>query len=87
MKVKTTIATMSILSALSFGSFAADSINTEQAMNLQPVGTISIGGTAGSPMDIHQQLSEKADQQGAKAYRVIEARNDNTWHATAELYK
>ncbi|ADU70861.1 peroxide/acid stress response protein YhcN [Pantoea sp. At-9b] len=87
MKVKTTIATLSILSALSFGAFAADSINADQAMNLQPAGTISVSGTAGSPMDIHQQLSEKADQQGAKAYRVIEARNDNTYHATAELYK
>lgn len=31
MNIKTTVATMSILSALSFGVFAADSINENQA--------------------------------------------------------
>ncbi|WP_215787094.1 peroxide/acid stress response protein YhcN [Pantoea dispersa] len=87
MNVKTTIATLSVLSALSFGAFAADSINAEQATNLQPVGTISVSGIGGSPMDIHQQLNAKAEAQGAKAYRVVEAYNDNSYHATAELYK
>ncbi|QDY43180.1 peroxide/acid stress response protein YhcN [Candidatus Pantoea soli] len=87
MNVKTTIATLSVLSALSFGAFAAESINAEQAANLQPAGTISVSGIGGSPMEIHQQLNAKAEQQGAKAYRVIEAYNDNSYHATAELYK
>ena len=87
MNVKTTIATLSVLSALSFGAFAADSINAEQAANLQPVGTISVSGIGGSPRDIHQQLNAKAEAQGAKAYRVVEAYNDNSYHATAELYK
>ncbi len=87
MNVKTTIATLSVLSALSFGAFAADSINAEQAANLQPVGTISVSGIGGSPMDIHQQLNAKAEAQGAKAYRVVEAYNDNSYHPTAELYK
>lgn len=87
MNVKTTIATLSVLSALSFGALAADSINAEQAANLQPVGTISVSGIGGSPMDIHQQLNAKAEAQGAKAYRVVEAYNDNSYHATAELYK
>ncbi len=44
MKVKTTIATMSILSALSFGVFAADSISENQATNLQPMVTLTING-------------------------------------------
>ncbi len=35
MNVKTTIATISILSALSFGVFAADSISDNQAANLK----------------------------------------------------
>lgn len=87
MNVKTTIAALSVLSALSFGAFAAESINAEQAANLQPAGTISVSGIGGSPMEIHQQLNAKAEQQGAKAYRVIEAYNDNSYHATAELYK
>lgn len=87
MKVKTTIATLSILSALSFGAFAAESVTAEQAKNLQSAGVISVSGVAGSPMDIHQALVQKADQQGASAYRVIEAYNNDHYHATAELYK
>ncbi len=87
MNIKATIATLGILSALSFGASAADSISADQATNLQPAGTISVSGVGGTPMDIHQQLNAKADAQGAKAYRVIEAYNDNTYHATAELYK
>ncbi|KOC91276.1 peroxide/acid stress response protein YhcN [Winslowiella iniecta] len=87
MNVKTTIATLGILSALSFGAFAAESVTAEQAQNLQSVGTISVSGIAGSPMDIHQALVEKADKQGASAYRVIEAYNNGNYHATAELYK
>ncbi len=87
MKVKTTIATMSILSALSFGVFAADSISGNQTENLQPMGTITVSGLNGAPSDIRQALSEKTDAMGAKAYKVIEAREENNWHATAEIYK
>lgn len=87
MNIKTITAAASLLSILSFGSFAAESINAEQAQNLQPVGTISVSGVAGAPMDIHQALQEKADRQGASAYRIIEARNNDTYHVTAELYK
>ena len=86
MNVKTTIATLSILSALSFGAVAAESIDAAQAQDLQAVGTISVSGVAGSPMDIKQKLSDKADQQGAKAYSVIEAYNNGNYHATAALY-
>jgi len=86
MNVKTTIATLSILSAVSFGAVAAESIDASQAQNLQAVGTISVSGVAGSPMDIKQKLSDKAAQQGAKAYRVIEAYNNGNYHATAALY-
>jgi len=87
MNIKTTIAAAGLLSALSFGAFAAESVNAEQAKNLQPVGTVSLSGVAGAPMDIHQALQEKADRQGASAYRIIEARNNDNWHVTAELYK
>lgn len=87
MNVKTTIATLSILSALSFGAVAAESVNAIQARDLQPAGTISVSGVGGSLMDIRQQLNEKAEQQGAKAYRVIEANTGDSYHATAELYK
>ncbi|CAI0947418.1 Protein of uncharacterised function (DUF1471) [Serratia proteamaculans] len=87
MKIKATIATMSILSMLSFGAFAAQSVDANQAAKMQAAGTITVSGVAGAPSDIRQALSEKADAKGATAYRVIEARNEGNFHATAEIYK
>ena len=87
MKVKTTIATLSILSALSFGVFAAQPVTQEQAATMQPTGMISVSGVAGAPSDIRQALSDKADEKGAKSYRVIEAHNEGAYHATAEIYQ
>lgn len=87
MNIKSTVATMSILSALSFGAFAAESINADQAQSRQSLGTVSVGAIASSPMDMRAQLDKKAQEQGASAYRVIEARTGSHWHATAELYK
>ncbi|WP_413502283.1 peroxide/acid stress response protein YhcN [Serratia proteamaculans] len=87
MKIKTTIATMSVLSMLSFGAFAAQSVDANQAAKMQAAGTITVSGVAGAPSDIRQALSEKADAKGATAYRVIEARNEGNFHATAEIYK
>lgn len=87
MKIKTTIATVSLLSVIAFGAQAAQLINGDQAQNMQPAGTVTISGTAGSPMDYRAQLSQKADEQGASAYKVIEARTGDSYHFTAELYK
>ncbi|CAI1100216.1 Multiple stress resistance protein BhsA precursor [Serratia grimesii] len=87
MKIKSTIATMSVLSMLSFGAFAAQSVDASQAEKMQAAGTITVSGVAGAPSDIRQALSEKADAKGATAYRVIEARNEGNFHATAEIYK
>lgn len=87
MKIKTTLTTLSILSVLSFGAFAADSINVDQAANRQAIGTVSVGAVASSPMDMHDMLNQKAQEQGASSYRIIEARTGDQWHATAELYK
>lgn len=87
MKIKTTVATLSVLSMLSFGAFAAQSVDATQAAKLQPAGVITVSGVAAAPSDIRQALSDKADAKGATAYRVIEARNDGSFHATAEIYK
>jgi hypothetical protein len=87
MKTITTIAAFTLFSALSFGASAANLVTNDQAQNLQPMGTISVSGVNGVPMDIRQQLSEKADSKGATSYRVIEAYNEGAYHATAELYK
>lgn len=59
MKIKTTVAALSILSVLSFGAFAADSINSEQAQGRQAIGTVSVGAVSSSPMDMHEMLNKK----------------------------
>jgi len=87
MKINTTIATLGVLSVLSFGAFAAQPVTETQTQNLHSVGVISVSGIDGTPSDIRQALSDKADQQGAKAFRVIEARNEGNYHATAEIYQ
>ncbi|CAI0943293.1 peroxide/acid stress response protein YhcN [Serratia ficaria] len=87
MNTKTTVAAMSLLSMLSFGAFAAQSVDVSQAEKLQPAGVITVSGVAAAPSDIRQALSDKADAKGATAYRVIEARNEGSFHATAEIYK
>ena len=87
MKIKTTVAAISILSVVSFGAFAADIINSEQAQGREAIGTVSVGAVASSPMDMHEMLNKKAEEKGATAYQITEARSGDTWHATAELYK
>ncbi|RJT40765.1 peroxide/acid stress response protein YhcN [Rahnella woolbedingensis] len=87
MKIITTIAALSLISAVSFGASAAQLVTHQQAENLQPMGTISVSGVVGVPTDIHQQLSDKADSKGAKSFRVIEAHNNGAYHATAEIYQ
>ncbi|MBD8164674.1 peroxide/acid stress response protein YhcN [Erwinia persicina] len=87
MNIKTIIAAFGVLSALSFGAFAAESVNAEQAKDLQSMGVISVSGVAGSPMDVREALNNKATEKGASAYRVIENYENGNWHATALLYK
>lgn len=87
MKIKTTLSVLGMLSVLSFGAAAADSISADQAANRQAMGTISVGAIGSSPMDIHDMLNQKAQAQGASAYHIIEARTGSHWHVTAELYK
>lgn len=63
MNMKTTIAALSLLSAVSFGASAAQLVTNDQVGNLQSVGTITVSGIDGAPSDIRQALSDKADQQ------------------------
>lgn len=59
MKIKSTVAALSVLSVLSFGAFAADSINVDQAQSRQAIGTVSVGAVGTSPMDMHEMLNKK----------------------------
>ncbi len=79
MKIKTTVAALSVLSVLSFGAFAADSIDAAQAQNREAIGTVSVSGVASSPMDMREMLNKKAEEKGATAYQITEARSGDTW--------
>ncbi|MFW0767900.1 DUF1471 family stress response protein YhcN-B [Trabulsiella odontotermitis] len=88
MKRAMIIASLGLASVLSFGASAAvHQVSADQARNLQPMGTISVSQIGSAPMDMRQALDAKAEKEGASAYRIIEARADASWHATAELYK
>ncbi|MDY1037981.1 peroxide/acid stress response protein YhcN [Enterobacteriaceae bacterium RIT714] len=88
MNTKLIIATLGLASVLSFGASAAvQQVNAEQAQNLQSMGSISVSSVGGSPMDVRQELSAKAEKAGASSYRVTELNEGDHWHATAELYK
>ncbi len=87
MKIITTLAAVSLFTAVSFGASAAQLVTNDQVQNLQPMGVINVSGVNGVSMDIRQKLSDKADSMGAKSYRVIEAHNDGAYHATAEIYQ
>jgi len=87
MKTKLIIATLGLASVLSFGASAAQLVNSEQAQNLQSMGSVSVTSIGGAPMDIRQELAAKAEKAGASSYRVTELTQGDHWHATAELYK
>ncbi len=71
MKMKTTVAALSVLSVLSFGAFAADSINANQAQNREAIGTVSVSGVASSPMDMREMLNKKAEEKGHQPIRSL----------------
>ncbi len=88
MKTKLAIAIVGLASVLSFGASAASLVSNEQAEQLQPLSqTISVSGVDGDQTNVRQELSQKADAQGASHYRIIENNRGDTFHVTAELYK
>lgn len=87
MNMKTTLLAAGILSLFSLGASAATAINEQQASQMTPVTVVSVGGITSSPMDLHAMLNQKAEKNGASAYRIIEAYNGDHRHVTAELYK
>ncbi|MCA1178840.1 MULTISPECIES: YdgH/BhsA/McbA-like domain containing protein [unclassified Pantoea] len=88
MKTKLAIAIVGLASVLSFGASAASLVSNEQAAQLQPLNqTVSVSGVDGDQTNVRQELSQKADAQGASHYRIIENNRGDTFHVTAELYK
>lgn len=86
MKNVKTIAAAAVLASLSFGAFAAESISTQQAGQYQEAGVISVSG-AHDVSSLQQQLSEKADKAGAKAFAITTTTGNDLLRGTAIIYK
>ncbi|WHQ73788.1 DUF1471 domain-containing protein [Pantoea sp. Lij88] len=82
--IKTTLAALA-LTTLTFGAYAADLVTSEPT-HQQPVGTISVqGGT--NLTSLESQLSAKADEAGAKSFRITSTSGQNKLHGTAVIYQ
>ena len=74
-----------VLSSLSFASFAAVQVQSTPA-DQHKVGTIS--ASAGTNLgSLEDQLAQKAQEMGAKSYRITSVTGPNTLHGTAVIYK
>ncbi len=74
------------LSALSFGSFAAEQVSSAPA-GQQAVGVINVTGGQ-DVTSVAGALADKAAQSGAKSYRITSIiGNSNKLHGTAEIYQ
>lgn len=82
--LKLTLAALT-LAGVSFGSFAADLVQNQPA-DQQKVGVITVSG-ASDLTSLESSLAAKADQAGAKSFRIIGAGGNNQLHGTAEIYQ
>lgn len=73
------------LTSVSFAGFAADLVSAEPAQQ-QQVGVISVSG-ASNLSALESKLSAKADQAGAKSFRITSAVGDNKLNGTAVIYQ
>ena len=85
MKNVKTLAIAAVLSSLSFASFAAVQVQATPA-DQHKVGNIA--ASAGPNLEsLEQQLSQKADEMGAKSYRITSVSGPDSLHGTAVIYK
>nr|WP_024968008.1 DUF1471 domain-containing protein [Pantoea sp. IMH] len=81
--VKMTLAALA-LTALSFNSFAVVQVDSAPS-DQQKAGVIS--ATAGANLtSLESQLAEKAEQAGAKSFRITSTSGQNNLHGTAVIY-
>lgn len=85
---KTAVAGL-LVSAVSFGAFAAQEVTKEevQTMKLEKIGTVNTTAETTSPMDAKKELSKMADEKGGKYFLVIAGREHGKFSATADVYK
>ncbi|AOM41505.1 multiple stress resistance protein BhsA [Xenorhabdus hominickii] len=83
MKNAKNIVAILALCTVSFGSFAATEV---KAAKENKVGVVSVTGEA-TLDSLTDALSKKADEAGAKYFRVISATGHNNLNGVAEIYK
>ncbi len=83
MKKSTLLASIFALSAISFGSMAAEEV---QHSNQPASGYVSVTGAI-SVNELTEQLAKKADEAGAKSFRIISAGGENSMNGVAAIYK
>ncbi|MFI8415531.1 multiple stress resistance protein BhsA [Serratia sp. NPDC078593] len=81
--LKITIAAIALAST-SFGSFAAELVNSQPA-DLQKAGVISVSG-ASDLTSLEHKLAAKADHVGAKSFQITSTTGNNKLHGTAIVY-
>ncbi|AMO49029.1 multiple stress resistance protein BhsA [Kosakonia oryzendophytica] len=74
-----------VLSSLSFASMAAVEVQSAPA-GQQEVATVGV--TASTNLSsVEDKLAQKAEQMGAKSYRITSVTGSDKLHGTAVLYK
>lgn len=81
--LKMTLAAIA-LASVSFGSFAAELVNSQPA-DLRKSGVITVSG-ASDLTSLENKLAAKADAAGAKSFQIIATSGDNKLHGTAIIY-
>jgi len=85
MKTLNLLAVAGVLSSLSFASLAAVEVSA-MPQGQQEAGSISV--SAGTNLDsLQNRLAARADELGAKSYRITSVVGDNKLHGTAVIYK
>ncbi len=85
MKSMKSLIAVAVLSSLSFASMAAVEVQSSP-VDQQKVGVIS--ANAGTNLSsLESELAQKADQMGAKSFRITSVTGPNTLHGTAVIYK
>ena len=81
--LKMTIAAVA-LATVSFGSFAAELVDSQPA-NMQKVGVVNACG-ATNLTSLENKLAAEADKAGAKSFQITSTTGNNKMHGTAIIY-
>ena len=82
--IKMTLAAIA-LTTVSFAGFAADQVSSAPEQQ-QEIGVVSASG-ASNLTSLEARLAAKAEQAGAKSFRITSASGNNKLHGTAVIYQ